>query len=292
MIVQTTEWEGQQVRLVSLSALPGPAYSRARLPRQVRRVSIHQTSGKRHRGLAGVLDLVSHWTSQPAYTAGPAGPQLAGGGYGRPAPYHFVIPAPTPGPAGKLEVYRLASDQVQHAHSYQPLALAPRDAVTIGVCGHYTSRHGATSQTQPDSLVWLCLEELVRDYLLPRFGLTTSSLTGGWEQGCPADPGDAMEQWIRYQRREAIPDPGTSLASWPSPELVWPADCYRKPLPPERLGAALDTLGYQVGPASTHWTDQLTSAVRAVQVRCGLLATGALDTQTEGAIRRALAPLA
>ena len=284
MITRTTEWEGQQVRLVSLGALPGPAPAGTHT--RVTGVSVHQTGGTYHRGLEGVAELVKHWAARPARFPDA---RPSGGGYGRPTPYHFVVPGPTQGDAGKLEVYRLAGDLAAHANSTYPLVRVPAGHVSIGVCGCYTSRH-AQEARQPDALTWLALEELA-GYLLVRYGLKPRALTGGFECGSPADPGDQLEQWIRYKRGFSA-DPRTSPASWSRYTPAWPDDHYQRDLPPARLAGLLSGWGYQVGDSPGRWSDELTAALRAFQANAGLPATGLLDVQTEGAIRAAAGRLA
>jgi hypothetical protein len=286
MIVAEPAWEGQVVRLVALHGLPLQPITAGPLP--VTGVVVHQTGGQPHRGLDGVVSLLSHWASRPTYHAG----KLAGGGYGRLAPYHFVVPVPVPGTGGKLEVFRVAPETHTHQASQWPLIARDPSLVSVGVCGCYTSRHAQEGLAQPDSLTWVALKELVLDYLLPRYGLGRSSLLGGFDRGRPASPGDAVEQWVRHTRGEAVPDPGHQLVTWPRYPVEWPDGHYTRSMPPDHLAKALTAIGFAPGQPGRYWTDQVASAVCAFQRMAGIPATGVLDVHTDGAIRHRLGQLA
>lgn len=311
-ILRTTEWEGEHTRLVRLDGLPtGPGRYREIRGREIETVFVHQSAGNMLRGQKAAERISWFHTAPPKYKLNPDGSIRTrmvrgkprkwwiGGGRGWPgAGYTFVIPAFPDTVEGKLEVYRLHPDETV---SYHTGGRNNRRGVAVCVAGLYRTRHGKSrGQEAPDPTAQMALQELVFDYLLPRYGLTPGpgdpdALCGHFDAGKAACPGDWMEQWVRFMRGEDVPDPRTDGV------LVDPRDrddeIDRRPLDTHaQRQAALVELGFDLGPWGPNgdgvdgsWGEDSKGALLAFQDTAEIKVDGRWGGQTEAAVRIALA---
>ena len=157
------------------------------------------------------------------------------------------------------------------------------------VAGAYNSRHGnQAGRAKPDETALIALEELVRDYLVPRHGLKSHQVLTAADCGHPANPGDYLEWRVRCWRGEKLSEPWTG----PLVQTVVPeGDDARDLSTPDKWTGALRALGYDVG-ESSHWSDRAQRALQRVQADLGLRPDGVWGPVTEAAVRHALALVA
>jgi hypothetical protein len=158
--------------------------------------------------------------------------------------------------------------------------------VAVAFAGSFVTRHAPVfSQTayEPDASALHAGEVLVREYLLPRYGLTEEHVMGHFDAGKATCPGDTLERWVRTFRGEYAPNIDGKCSR--SKESGRPLDTW------QQRQRALEELGFDVGPTGAdgifgYWTR---SAVEAFQEAEGLVVDGVWGSYTETAIRRALA---
>jgi hypothetical protein len=304
-ITRYTEWEGEHTRLVKLGGLAAGSRSYKSINgRRIRRVFIHQSAGNFVEGQAAAERIARFHVAPPKYKTDAQGNRMQrtvrgkkrdwwiGGGRGWPGiAYTFVVPAIPAMVDGKLEVYRCHDDEVvsYHTGGYN------RSGVGVVMAGTYRSRHlRSTKARDPDPTAMIAMEELVLDYLLPRYGLKPeSALRGHFDAGKAACPGDFLEQWVRHRRGEDVEDP-VAVADIDPVTLAEELTVDRRPLgeDSERQQALID-LGFDLGKwgADGVWGEASKGALLGFQHTVGIVVDGRWGPQTEAAVRIALAEL-
>jgi len=109
---------------------------------------------------------------------------------------------------GKFEVYRCWGDEWD-------TRAVPRHpaAVTVCVGGKFKSIHAGDDfiDARPSQEVMEAIDSLVCDYLLPRYNLREDAIRGSFDAGDLANPGDALECWVRKTRGERWEEPPEDL---------------------------------------------------------------------------------
>lgn len=280
------EWESTTTRLVQYTThtkgvnFPQnwrrSAGYRSELGRKVQRVILHQSAGNPRDGRDAVDRMASWITRAPKYAEKNGKRRRVGGGRGFPAiPYTFLVPFRPEIVDGKSVVYRLWDDSWHTWHTRR----ANRDGVGICFAGSFETRHSKKfSNSHPTSQALAAGEELILDYLLPRYGLTTDDLCGHFDFGKPTCPGDALEAWVRRKRGETV----TWFDGDEAPELD-----DRPLVAREQQIAALQSLGYGVGLLLDD-RDDWRFTVESFQEDAGLVADGLWGPNTERGLRLAL----
>ncbi len=282
------EWEGECVKLVEYFAhKKGPNFpknsrgsaSYRRAPnRQISEVFVHQTAGASRDGQAAVDRLANWITRGPKHGIVNGKRRRIGGGRGFPGvPYTFVVPTSPQLHGGKYVVYRCWSDEWATWHTKGHSLTG----VGVAFAGSFESRHARAFSSravrEPKVMAMEAGQELILEYLLPRYGLKVDALRGHFDAGKAACPGDALEAWIRRTR-------GESVSWWGVAEKFGPVD--QRPLASdEHRAEAMTVIGIEVGDDS----DDYRMAVEIFQESAGLVIDGLWGPMTEAAIRRALA---
>lgn len=306
-VQQIVEWECETVRLVKLVGLarhPNFPYNQRRSARFVRRPSrlreggiqalyVHQLAGPFKLGLSSAIGLADWVTRSPKFNG--AGKRI-GGGRGWPgAPYTFHIPFFPEIVDGKATAYRLWDDVW---HTWHTGAGRNGTGAAVGMGGMLRTRHApkwsARAARDPNPVQFACMETLVLDYLLPRYGLTPASgLSGHFEAGKPTCPGDVLEAWVRKQRGEAVTwlEPGRAPWDDRDPEEGPPAESRVNLESWTARQSALIDLGYDLGSWGADGVPgyYTRAAVEAFQENAGIVEDGVWGPQTEKSIRIALA---
>ena len=305
-VQQIVEWECDTVRLVKLTGLarhPNFPLNYRRSAGFVRRSSrlreggiehvyIHQLAGPFKHGLSSAIGLADWTTRNPRFNNG----KRVGGGRGWPgAPYTFHIPFFPEIVDGKAIAYRLWDDDWHTWHTRRGLNTR---GVAVGMGGMLITRHApkwsARAARDPNPVQLACMETLVLDYLLPRYGLTPEGgLTGHFEAGKPTCPGDVLEAWVRRQRGESVTwlEPGRAPWDERDPEAEAPAESKVSLESWAARQTALIDLGYDLGRWGADGVPgyYTRAAVEAFQEAAGIVVDGVWGPQTERAIRIALA---
>lgn len=290
MIVQTTEWESPDVRLVRLDGLarsshfPAGAETRSKyveVPgRVVSEVIAHHSAGNLLQGLDAAVRIAQYHSAPRKRDAEG---RVVGGGRGWPGgAYTYVVPARPDVRDGRLVVYRCWPDEWVTWHTG---AGHNRRGVGVCVAGHYYSRHAPNGggEARPDDTAMVAFLGLVEDYLLPRHGLAWTDVLGHFDCGKPTCPGDALEAIIRARRGEPVIDLQDPAGErWPGPLDT-----------PRRRQEALSRLGMHLGPGGVDgiWGEDSRGALEAFQLGRGLVADGVWGPLTERRVRRDLAAL-
>lgn len=281
------EWEGATTRLVQYTTHKKgvnfpmnwrrSAGYRRELGRKINRVILHQSAGNPRDGRDAVDRMASWITRAPKYAEKNGKRRRVGGGRGFPAiPYTFMVPFRPVIEDGKSVVYRLWDDTWHTWHTRR----ANRDGVGVCFAGSFQTRHSKKfSDAHPTSQALAAGEELILDYLLPRYGLTTDDLCGHFDFGKPMCPGDAIEAWVRRERGETV--------TWFEDEEDHGPDD-RPLVAREQQIAALQSLGYGID-SDLRDRDDWRFAVESFQEDAGLVADGLWGPNTERGLRFALA---
>ena len=289
-MIETTEWESNDVRLVRLDGLPRsthfPAGSETRsryieVPgRVISELIVHHSAGNLLQGSAAPLR-IAEYHSAPRLRD-PQG-HVIGGGRGWPGgAYTYVVPAMPEVREGRLVVYRCWPDEWVTWHTGRG-----HNSRGVGVCvaGHYYSRHAPRGggEPRPDDTAMAALLGLIEDYLLPRHGLTWADVLGHFDCGKPTCPGDALEGLVRTRRGEPVVD-------FTEPEgrgWVGPLDT------PRQRQEALSRLGMHLGAPGVDgvWGELSRGALEAYQLGRHLRADGVWGPVTERRVRLDLAAL-
>lgn len=309
-VQEIIEWECDTVRLVKLVGLarhPNFPYSYNRGGRYVQRperlreggietVYLHQLAGPFKHGQKSATDLAEWCSRNPKFNE--HGKRI-GGGRGWPgAAYPFHIPFFPDVVDGKAIAYRLWEDDW---HTWHTGAQFNKRGTAVGLGGMLITRKApkwsAKAARDPNPVQFACMETLVLDYLLPRYGLTPEEgLSGHFEAGKPTCPGDVVEAWVRMQRGERVDWLEPGRAPWddrfPSIEEQPAEDRRSLDTWTERQQALLD-LGYDLGKWGADGKPgyYTRSALEAFQENAGIIVDGVYGPQTEKALRQALAAL-
>lgn len=305
-IIKTTEWEGENVRLVKLGGLPlhpnfprgmgNSRYFEHPEGKPIKGVVAHTTAGPRRAGLSAALGLAKWVIRDPVYQRDESGaivyrktrsgrkrPKVTGGGRGWPGPpYTFLVPHIPETVDGKLEVYRLWDDTW---HTWHTGKAVNADMRAVAFAGMFRTRHSPRfSSEPPHPLAMEAGQSLILDYLLPRYNLTTDDVYGHFDFGKAACPGDDIEQWIREVRGEDVEFLAEDEEKT-SPVSVAPLDSWK-----ERQ-EALVSLGYDVGRTGADglFGFYTRRAVESFQADAGLVSDGIWGPRTDRAMRLALA---
>ncbi len=283
----TTEWESETTRLVRYTThergLNFPLnYRRSagyrRDPgRKISRVICHQSAGGRRDGISAVNHMANWIIRAPKFAEKNGKRRRVGGGRGFPGiPYSFMIPHRPDIVDGKSIVYRLWDDEWRTWHTRR----ANRDGVGVCFSGSFATRHSKKfSDNHPTSQAMAAGEDLILNYLLPRYGLTADDLTGHFDFGKSACPGDHIEAWIRRQRGERV--------DWyVDPNDPVPALDPRPLRTRDQQNSALSELGYEFDLAVC---EDRKYAIQAFQEDSGITDDGFWGPQTEQSMRIALA---
>lgn len=280
------EWEGAHTRLIQYfghkRGVNFPqnwrrsAGYRRELGRKVNRVIVHQSAGNRRDGQSAVDRMAAWIIRAPKYAERRGKKRRVGGGRGFPAiPYTFMVPHRPAIQDGKSVVYRLWDDTWHTWHTRR----ANRDGVGVCFAGSFQTRHSKKfSDSHPTTQALAAGEELLLDYLLPRYGLTTDDLCGHFDFGKPTCPGDALEAWVRRQRGEAV--------TWFEEDGADDLDD-RALVTRDQQIAALQSLGYGLD-LELEDPDDWRFAVESFQLDTGLVADGLWGPRTERGLRGAL----
>lgn len=265
-LTKLTEWEGPEIRLVKLQGLPtaaslDPAGDRSLYRvegRRVEEVFVCQTGGARAHGTSAAYQY-AEWMVARGHLA---------------QPHTFFIPSTLESVKEKFEVYRCWDDNWITPHT---AGCADR-AVSICMAGRFRSRHayGDERATAPDPEAMEALVSLIDDYLVPRYGLKTGSLRGAFDAGCPADPGDYIEHWIRRRRGEV----------WEMPPIEAQESLRPLRTPSQREIAVSEVTRTVLGRGPFAWAAALEDFQKSVP---WLRPTGRWDAPTARAVRIALA---
>ena len=302
MITKTTEWEGEHTRLVKLTGLPQSSRGYAKRKSRVSVVFVHQSAGNFREGLDAPESIARFHTSPPRYKLNSDGSikyrtvrgkkrkQWIGGGRGWPGcGYTFIVPGAPQIVGGKIEVYRAHDDD---RHTYHTGGLYNRIGVAVCFAGTFTSRHTRPSKRErkaPEPDAMLAGQELILDYLLPRYGIDPrEGLKGHFDAGKAACPGDYLESWVRSQRGEEVAAPRSPADD--DPAVIVRADARTFDTIAERQQALLD-LGFDLGRwgADGQWGGASKGALLAFQATAEIAVDGRWGRQTEAAVRLALA---
>jgi len=283
----TIEWESERTRLIQYTShvkgvnfpfdFDRTAGYRRAIGRKVQRIILHQSAGARRDGQAAV-DKMAEWIIQaPKFEVIKGKKRRVGGGRGFPAiPYTFMVPHRPEIKDGKSIVYRLWDDSWVTWHTRRA------NAIGVGVCfaGSFRTRHDKKfSDSDPTSYALAAGEDLIMNYLLPRYGLKPDDLCGHFDFGKVACPGDCLEAWIRRKRGEQV--------NWfADPNDPVPALDERPLRTREQQDAALVALGYTGFDLAD--PDGRKDALVAFQGDEGVTADGWWGPQTERAMRQAL----
>jgi hypothetical protein len=191
-------------------------------------------------------------------------PTETGGGFGHPSiPSTFVIPSVPDTHQGRLVVYRCLDESARiSGTTYSPASLV------VTLVGRYTSRHAYDpAAPEPDSTALLALQELVHDYILPRYRLKPKMLRAPFDENNPVGPGDFLETWVRQQRGES-----PNLPPGPSPAHV--------PLTSSQVRLVLQAQGFECNLGGT-WSNLDAAGLRAFQRHHGLRPTGRHTHETD-----------
>ena len=281
------EWTGESTVLVRATGLTrGPNfpfnYRRSAkfytVPnRQVRKIFVHQTAGGSRDGYEACTRLADWITRSPKFGERRGRQVRVGGGRGFPgAPYTFLVPHRPDVHEGKFVVYRLWDDEWVTWHTRRQ----NKHGVGVAFAGSFRTRHNPRfSDRKPTDLALAAGQELIADYLMPRYGVGWDDVGGHFDAGKPTCPGDDLEAWIRRQRGEYV--------DWldEEPATVAPD---RRPLetPAQRRGA-LAELGLDEFELAEREGFRL--AVESVQEEAAITVDGIWGPQTERAVRRLLA---
>ena len=285
----TIEWESDTTRLVRYTThergvnfplnYKRSAGYREEAGRRINRVILHQSAGNRRDGISAV-DRMANWIVRaPKFAKRSGKMRRVGGGRGFPGiPYTFMVPHRPDIVGGKSVVYRLWDDTWHTWHTRR----ANRDGVGVCFAGSFRTRHNKRfADNDPTSQAMAAGEDLVMNYLLPRYGLKPDDICGHFDFGKGNCPGDALEAWIRHKRGERV--------DWFEPleaDDQRPID--RRPLRTrEQQNAALAEMGY--GDWDLDDIDERKLALESFQWDEGLVDDGLWGPNTERAMRIALA---
>lgn len=280
------EWEGRTtklVRYVSLPRNPNFPYDYRRKKgalfyevanRRIGAIYIHQTAGSNRDGQEA-CDRLANWIIRsPRFESRSGKVRRVGGGRGFPgAPYPFLIPYRPTVHEGKSVVYRLWDDQWVTWHTRR----CNRIGTGVAFAGSFATRHAPRFSTNhPHTMAMDAGAELIEDYLLPRYGLTTDDVRGHFDAGKIMCPGDALEAWVRRGRGETV--------SWMDDA---PGNLVRTPLETmAQKRKALSDLGF--GGFELREYEGFRMAVEAAQEAAGIVVDGIWGRQTEAGVRRLL----
>lgn len=285
----TTEWESDTTRLVRytthrrgtnfpLNSQRSAGYRREP-GRKISRVILHQSAGNRRDGQDAV-DRMANWIIRtPKFATKRGKRRRVGGGRGFPGlPYTFLVPTIPDIIDGKSVIYRCWDDSWITWHTRRA------NKIGVGVCfaGSFRTRHSKKfSGDDPVNQQLAAGKDLVLNYLLPRYGLTTDDLCGHFDYGKLTCPGDHIEAWIRRERGERVDwyvDPND-----PEPQLDM------RPLRTRAQQiAALIEMGYGDG-EDLNDPDEWRFALESFQLDEGIVADSIWGPQSERAMRIALA---
>lgn len=275
------EWEGEETMLVRYLGLPraqnfpfdhertGRFYED--FGRKIDRIYVHQTASSPLDGRDAPEQLARWYVATPRYAQRDSRMIRVGGGRGFPALGHtFLVPTRPAMHTGKFVVYRLWTDEWVTWHTRRH----NRHGVSVAFAGNFATRYAPRqSKIDPSTPAISAGEELIRDYLLPRYSLAWDDVSGHFEAGRPTCPGDVLEAWVRRQRGETV--------GWLS--SVGRLD--RRPL--ETLGQKCDALG-ALGFGDGETLENFRTAVESFQAFAGVTIDGVFGQQTERALRARL----
>ena len=278
-LVESTEWDGRHTRLVRLAGLPrGPREYKKRAVGGIEHVYVHQSAGNRLNGVEAPYRIAKFHAGPPKRSDSG---RWVGGGRGWPGiGYTFVVPSVPDTQDGKFVVYRCHEDDVWSYHTGRG---ANKHGVAVCVAGSYQSRHSDNPRAvwAPDSAAITALNELVLDYLVPRYGLKPTDVLGHFDAGKPACPGDFLEQWVRHVRGEcAAPNPRGPSPLDEGGEAPLVLDTWK-----QRQQALFD-LGFDAGPVDGIPGEMTKGAILAFQSWAGITVDGRWGPNTARALRR------
>lgn len=258
--------------------------------RKVKGIVAHTTAGPNRQGLSAARGLANWVCRNPVYKLDENGnvvykttrsgkkiPVRRGGGRGWPGPpYPFLVPYIPETVDGKLEVYRFWEDEWWVWSTHRSVN---KDFTAVAFAGMFKSRHykNPNFDRDPHPLAMAAGQELILDYLIPRYGLSTDDVYGHFDFGKPACPGDAIEAWIRETRGEQVtfredekrtPSNAPSLDTW------------------KERQDALVSLGFDLGPygADGKFGYFTRHAIKAFQEENELVADGIWGPRTKRAM--------
>lgn len=285
----TIEWESDTTRLIRYTTHKRGAnfplnYRRSagyreEIGRKISRIILHQSAGNRRSGISAV-DRMANWiTRTPKFAKRNGKMRRVGGGRGFPAiPYTFIVPTIPDIVDGKSVVYRCWDDSWVTWHTRRA------NRIGVGVCfaGSFRTRHSKKfSDGDPVNQQLAAGEDLIMNYLLPRYGLTTDDLCGHFDFGKSNCPGDVLEAWVRHKRGERVDwfvDPND-----PVPQLDM-----RPMRTRDQQILALTELGYGAD-EDLNDPDEWRFALESFQLDEGIVADSIWGPQSEKAMRIALA---
>lgn len=281
----TIEWESDTTRLIQYTGhAKGPNFPlnyrrsagyRREIGRKVQRIIVHQSAGARREGQEAVDRMAAWITRSPKFAERKGKQRRVGGGRGFPAiPYTFMVPHRPLIQDGKSVVYRLWDDSWVTWHTRRA------NAIGVGVCfaGSFRTRHDKKfSDDDPTTYALAAGEDLILNYLLPRYNLKPDDLCGHFDYGKVCCPGDALEHWVRKQRGERV--------SWFNDQDSVELDT--RPLRTrQQQNEALAELGYS--DYDLNDVDERRDALTAFQEDEAITADGWWGPQSEHAMRLAL----
>ena len=279
------EWQGKTTMLVrNVACERGPnfpwnwrrsaKYYEVR-DRRIDSIFVHQTAGSPKDGGLACSALAEWIVSSPRFAERNGKQVRTGGGRGFPGvPYTFMVPHRPDVREGKFVVYRMWDDEwvTWHTRGHN------KTGVGVAFAGSFATRHSPKfSDRHPTDQALAAGEELIDNYLIPRYGLAMSDVRGHFDAGKPTCPGDALEAWVRRQRGETV--------SWMDERS---GDSDRRPLSTndQRIEAMVD-LGRDGFALRTR--EGFRMAVESVQEEAGIVVDGVWGRNTESAVRRLLA---
>lgn len=249
------EWQGKTTALVNLadvqraSTFPWNESKSARFlqvqKRPITEVICHHSGGNPHTGRIGV-DAIARFATAAKSKGGRGWPGF---------PYHFAIPStPIQDELGRNIVYRVWEDdwRIWHTGGFHN-----QHGVGVVVVGTYKSGAHPGGAEAPSKEAMSSMQELILDYLLPRYGLDPRrNLFTHSEFGKPACPGDAVTSWVESFRKTGN-----------GPSLL---DVQKK----------LKALGFDPGKLDGLWGPTTRTAVVKFQKSSGLVPDGILGPKT------------
>ena len=171
--------------------------------REIDLVFWHHTAGGIARGIKGPASTAAYCVADPDPNS------KWGGGRGWPGmPYHLFIPhLPEMTEAGQMVLYQCQSLEMWSWHTGgKDKRGRGRNQYGLGVVcqGCFWSRHDPDRKPLRGQTGWPSVAQMMAShalwfgYLKPALGLTNAQLSGHFEAGKPACPGELLEAWVRH----------------------------------------------------------------------------------------------
>lgn len=245
--------------------------------REINACYIHQKGGGYIKGFGGVLRTGRFLVLNPKYDNNG---NWVGNGRGWPGySYNIDIPHSPEIEDGKFIIYYCQNWSTVSWHTKGDNT----NTIAVALQGYFKSKHGGRfvpykgTNGKPSSEQMEALEDLVENFIKPKFNLDDERILGHFESPKPklTCPGDFLTDWLMRRRQQVF---RTSIPVGQDPFLDYKLDTW------ERRQAALVAIGYDIGEYGEKKNgvdgmpgERTRIALEAVERRCGLSVNGIWD---------------